>query len=96
MLDGNPRLDIGSFVATWMEPECDKLMMASINKNYIGMDQYPITTELQVSLFPFDLYLDQLILIKLCVTLKRPYDIKCVLFGLDHDSEEMRVQSWFV
>lgn len=24
MLDGNPRLNLASFVATWMEPECDR------------------------------------------------------------------------
>ncbi|PPD83555.1 hypothetical protein GOBAR_DD19488 [Gossypium barbadense] len=46
MLDGNPRLNLASFVTTWMEPECDKLMMASINKNYVDMDEYPVTTEL--------------------------------------------------
>ncbi|VAH86042.1 unnamed protein product [Triticum turgidum subsp. durum] len=47
MLDGNPRLDLASFVTTWMEPECDKLIMDSINKNYVDMDEYPVTTELQ-------------------------------------------------
>nr|XP_043634025.1 glutamate decarboxylase 5-like [Erigeron canadensis] len=47
MLDGNPRLNLASFVTTWMEPECDKLIMASLNKNYVDMDEYPITTELQ-------------------------------------------------
>ncbi|KAL7180959.1 hypothetical protein ACSBR1_039920 [Camellia fascicularis] len=46
-LDGNPRLNLASFVTTWMEPECDKLMIESINKNYVDMDEYPITTELQ-------------------------------------------------
>ncbi|PSS26827.1 Glutamate decarboxylase [Actinidia chinensis var. chinensis] len=46
-LDGNPRLNLASFVTTWMEPECDKLMMESMNKNYVDMDEYPITTELQ-------------------------------------------------
>lgn len=50
MLDGNPRLNLASFVTTWMEPECDKLMLQSLNKNYIDMDEYPITTELQVAL----------------------------------------------
>jgi glutamate decarboxylase len=49
MLDGNPRLNLASFVTTWMEPECDKLIMAAINKNYVDMDEYPVTTELQVS-----------------------------------------------
>lgn len=49
MLDGNPRLNLASFVTTWMEPECDKLIMDSINKNYVDMDEYPVTTELQVT-----------------------------------------------
>uniref|UniRef100_A0A803PJC7 Glutamate decarboxylase n=2 Tax=Cannabis sativa TaxID=3483 RepID=A0A803PJC7_CANSA len=47
MLDGTPRLNLASFVTTWMEPECDKLIMASINKNYVDMDEYPVTTEIQ-------------------------------------------------
>ncbi|KAF6174593.1 hypothetical protein GIB67_006245 [Kingdonia uniflora] len=51
MLDGNPRLNLASFVTTWMEPECDKLMMDSINKNYVDMDEYPVTTELQASYY---------------------------------------------
>lgn len=50
MLDGNPRLNLASFVTTWMEPECDKLMMSAINKNYVDMDEYPVTTELQACL----------------------------------------------
>jgi len=51
MLDGAPRLNLASFVTTWMEPECDKLIMASLNKNYVDMDEYPVTTELQVCHF---------------------------------------------
>ncbi|OAY68591.1 Glutamate decarboxylase [Ananas comosus] len=47
MLDGNPRLNLASFVTTWMEPECDRLVMAALNKNYVDMDEYPVTTELQ-------------------------------------------------
>ncbi|GBG77886.1 hypothetical protein CBR_g25818 [Chara braunii] len=47
LLDGNPRLNLASFVTTWMEPECDKLILEAINKNYIDMDTYPISTELQ-------------------------------------------------
>ncbi|XP_050889744.1 glutamate decarboxylase [Lathyrus oleraceus] len=50
MLDGKPRLNLASFVTTWMEPECDKLIMDSLNKNYVDMDEYPVTTELQVCL----------------------------------------------
>ena len=48
MLDGTPRLNLALFVATWMETECDKLIMDSINKNYVDMDEYPVTTEIQV------------------------------------------------
>ena len=31
-----------------MEPECDKLIMESLNKNYIDIEEYPITNDLQV------------------------------------------------
>ncbi|KAL6508785.1 Glutamate decarboxylase 5 [Orobanche hederae] len=51
MLDGNPRLNLASFVTTWIEPECDNLIMASINKNYVDMDEYPVTAELQMLLW---------------------------------------------
>ncbi|RVW27587.1 Glutamate decarboxylase 1 [Vitis vinifera] len=47
LLDGLPRLNLATFVTTWMEPECDKLMAEAINKNYVDMDEYPVTTELQ-------------------------------------------------
>ncbi|XP_020696796.1 glutamate decarboxylase 4 [Dendrobium catenatum] len=47
LLDSSPRLNLASFVTTWMEPECDKLIMEGINKNYADMDEYPVTTELQ-------------------------------------------------
>lgn len=46
-LDGNPRLNLASFVSTWMEPEAKKLMAESINKNYVDQDEYPQTTEIQ-------------------------------------------------
>ena len=48
LLDCNPRLNLASFVTTWMEPECDKLIMESLNKNYIDIEEYPITNDLQV------------------------------------------------
>eukprot|EP00898_Chlorokybus_atmophyticus_P008803 jgi/Chlat1/8924/Chrsp92S00690 len=47
MLDGNPRLNLASFLTTWMEPECDKLMAESMNKNFVDADEYPATMELQ-------------------------------------------------
>ncbi|CAI7739924.1 unnamed protein product [Closterium sp. NIES-54] len=47
LLDCNPRLNLASFVTTWMEPECDQLIMESLNKNYINIEEYPVTNELQ-------------------------------------------------
>lgn len=64
MLDGNPRLNLASFVTTWMEPECDKLIMDSINKNYVDMDEYPVTTELQVCDPPLSSTGSEIILIR--------------------------------
>ena len=46
-LDGNPILNLASFVTTWMEPEAERLMMETLNKNYIDQDEYPQTTEMQ-------------------------------------------------
>ncbi|MFS8001068.1 Glutamate decarboxylase [Helianthus anomalus] len=57
-LDGNPRLNLASFVTTWMEPECYKLIMSSLNKNYVDMDEYPVTTELQVCWEKFARYFE--------------------------------------
>lgn len=47
LLDCNPRLNLASFVTTWMEPECDQLIMESLNKNFINIEEYPVTNELQ-------------------------------------------------
>ncbi len=46
-LDGNPALNLASFVTTWMEPEADKLILESINKNYVDNDEYPQTEVIQ-------------------------------------------------
>eukprot|EP00871_Galdieria_phlegrea_P004435 jgi/Galph1/4993/GphlegSOOS_G3627.1 len=46
-LDGNPRLNLASFVSVWMEPQADKLMMENLGKNFIDMEEYPCTAELQ-------------------------------------------------
>jgi len=46
-LDGNPALNLASFVTTWMEPEADKLIMESIGKNYVDNDEYPQTQIIQ-------------------------------------------------
>ncbi|MDD1775560.1 MAG: glutamate decarboxylase [Methanobacterium sp.] len=46
-LDGNPSLNLASFVTTWMEPEADKLIMESVDKNYVDNDEYPQTQKIQ-------------------------------------------------
>ncbi|MCK4608670.1 MAG: glutamate decarboxylase [Gammaproteobacteria bacterium] len=46
-LDGNPTLNLASFVSTWMEPEAEKLMTQTLNKNYVDQDEYPQTTKIQ-------------------------------------------------
>ena len=45
-LDGNPALNLATFVTTWMEPEADKLMTESFGRNFIDADEYPQTTEI--------------------------------------------------
>lgn len=42
-MDGNPTLNLASFCTTWMEPEADKLLAESKNKNFIDHDEYPQT-----------------------------------------------------
>ncbi|KAL3161469.1 hypothetical protein ABBQ32_010351 [Trebouxia sp. C0010 RCD-2024] len=46
-LDANPRLNLASFVTTWMEPEAEKLIQESANVNYVDAEQYPSSTEIQ-------------------------------------------------
>lgn len=46
-LDGNPLLNLASFVTTWMEPEADKLINENIGKNFIDLDEYPECGEIQ-------------------------------------------------
>ncbi|MBU0670529.1 MAG: glutamate decarboxylase [Patescibacteria group bacterium] len=42
-LDGNPPQNLASFVTTWMEPNAEKLIKETINKNFIDHDEYPQT-----------------------------------------------------
>jgi glutamate decarboxylase len=48
MLDGNARLNVATFVTTWMEPQAEKLMAECFDKNMIDKDEYPQTAELEV------------------------------------------------
>ena len=47
MLDGNARLNVATFVTTWMEPQAEKLMAESFDKNMIDKDEYPQTAEIE-------------------------------------------------
>jgi len=45
-LDGNPALNLASFVTTWMEPLAEKLLLEGINKNFIDHDEYQQTEKI--------------------------------------------------
>ena len=47
MLNGNARLNLATFVTTWMEPQTQRLMDESVDKNVIDKDEYPQTAELE-------------------------------------------------
>ena len=47
ILDGNARLNLATFVTTWMEPEAEMLMAECAAKNMIDKDEYPQTAELE-------------------------------------------------
>lgn len=48
MLDGNARLNLATFVSTWMEPQAERLMAECLDKNMIDKDEYPQTAELEL------------------------------------------------
>jgi len=47
MLDGNAKLNLATFVTTWMEPAAEKLMAETFDKNMIDKDEYPQTAEIE-------------------------------------------------
>ena len=47
ILDGNARLNLATFVTTWMEPEAEALMAECAAKNMIDKDEYPQTAEIE-------------------------------------------------
>ncbi len=47
MLDGNARLNLATFVGTWMEPDARRLLVECADKNIIDKDEYPQTTDLE-------------------------------------------------
>jgi glutamate decarboxylase len=47
MLDGNSRQNLATFCTTWVEPEVQQLMDASVDKNMIDKDEYPQTAAIE-------------------------------------------------
>ncbi|GAA1799413.1 glutamate decarboxylase [Agromyces neolithicus] len=47
MLDGNARLNLATFVATWMGDEADRLYAESYDKNMVDKDEYPRTAAIE-------------------------------------------------
>jgi glutamate decarboxylase len=47
LLDGNARLNLATFVTTWMEPQARVLMAECLDKNMIDKDEYPQTAMLE-------------------------------------------------
>ncbi len=47
MLDGNSRLNLATFVGTWMDESADKLYAESYDKNMIDKDEYPKTAQIE-------------------------------------------------
>ncbi|KAI9877799.1 MAG: hypothetical protein M1830_002770 [Pleopsidium flavum] len=46
-LDGNPTLNLASFVSTYMEEEAEKLMIEALAKNSFDNEAYPQTADIQ-------------------------------------------------
>jgi glutamate decarboxylase len=48
MIDGNARLNVATFVTTWMEQQASRLMTECFDKNMIDKDEYPQTADLEM------------------------------------------------
>ena len=46
MLDGNARLNLATFVGTWIDDHANRLYAESCDKNMIDKDEYPQTAEM--------------------------------------------------
>jgi glutamate decarboxylase len=47
LLDGSARLNLATFVTTWMPPRAEMLMGLTADKNMIDKDEYPQTAEIE-------------------------------------------------
>ncbi|MFA8435382.1 MAG: glutamate decarboxylase [Marinifilaceae bacterium] len=45
--DANPRLNMASFVTTWMEPEAERIIQENLSKNFIDKPIYPRVIDVQ-------------------------------------------------
>jgi glutamate decarboxylase len=48
ILDGSSRFNLATFCGTWMEPEAQRLMSETFDKNMVDKDEYPQTAELEM------------------------------------------------
>ena len=46
-VDGQPSMNLASFVTTWMEPEAEKLIAEAIRTNHIDHEEYPIAAHIE-------------------------------------------------
>ncbi|KAL7424488.1 glutamate decarboxylase gad1 [Cryptotrichosporon argae] len=46
LLDGNPNMNLASFVHTWVPDECNQLMVENLNKNLVDQDEYPAAQQI--------------------------------------------------
>src|ERR1700736_1179456 len=47
LLDGSARLNLATFVTTWMPSQAERLMAHTVQKNMIDKDEYPQTAEIE-------------------------------------------------
>jgi glutamate decarboxylase len=47
MRDGSSRLNLATFVTTWMDPEAEKLMAETFDKNIIDKDEHPAAAAIE-------------------------------------------------
>ena len=50
ILDGNSRFNLATFVTTIMEPQAERLMAETLDKNMIDKDEYPQTAAIEKAL----------------------------------------------
>jgi glutamate decarboxylase len=47
MLDGNARMNLATFVGTWMDEHAKRLLVEAADKNMIDKDEYPATAQIE-------------------------------------------------